>query len=109
MPDLALSSVAQHWVYVVLIWVGFGTLAGLLATVIFPPCRPAGPFWAVVMGIVGSTVGPLGLDWLFPGQQPNPISLPGFLAATVGALVLLTLYRLGRALFGKPETDAGQQ
>ena len=36
MPDFTLSPAAQHWIYVVLIWVGFGTLAGLLATVVFP-------------------------------------------------------------------------
>ena len=109
MPDFALSPAAQHWVYVVLIWVGFGTLAGLLAAVVFPLRRPAGPFWAVVMGIVGSTIGLLGLNWLFPGRELNPISPLGFLAATIGALVLLVLYRLGWPCFGKPENDAGKR
>jgi uncharacterized membrane protein YeaQ/YmgE (transglycosylase-associated protein family) len=109
MPDLALSPAAQHWTYVVLIWVGFGTLAGLLAAAVFPMRRPAGPFWAVVTGIVGSTVGLLALNWLLPGRELNPISPLGFLAATLGALALLVLYRLGYAVFGKPEDDAGEQ
>jgi uncharacterized membrane protein YeaQ/YmgE (transglycosylase-associated protein family) len=104
--DLPLSPDAQHWIYVVLVWVGFGALAGLLATVLFPLRRPAGPFWAVVLGIAGSTVGLLGLSWLFPGRALNPISPLGFLAATVGALALLAIYRLGAALFGKPQNDA---
>jgi uncharacterized membrane protein YeaQ/YmgE (transglycosylase-associated protein family) len=108
MPDFPLSPIAQHWIHVVLIWVGFGTLAGLLATVVFPMRRPAGPFWAVVMGIAGSTIGLVGLSRLFPGRELNPISPLGFLAATLGALVLLTLYRLGYAVFGKPEDDAGK-
>ena len=47
---LALSPAAQQWINVVLIWVGFGTLVGLLATVIFPFRRPVGPFWAMVIG-----------------------------------------------------------
>ena len=109
MLDFALSHAAQQWINVVLIWVGFGTLVGLLATVIFPFRRPAGPFWAVVTGIVGSTIGLLGLSWLFPDRELNPISPLGFLAATVGAFVLLMLYRIGFALFGKPESDADKK
>ena len=109
MLDFALSPAASQWINVVLIWVGFGTLVGLLATVIFPFRRPAGPFWAVVTGIVGSTIGLLGLSWLFPDRELNPISPLGFLAATVGAFVLLVLYRIGLALFGKPENDADKE
>jgi uncharacterized membrane protein YeaQ/YmgE (transglycosylase-associated protein family) len=109
MLDFTLSPAASHWIYVVLVWVGFGTLVGLLATVIFPFRRPAGPFWAVVTGIVGSTIGLLGLSWLFPDRELNPISPLGFLAATLGAFVLLVLYRIGFALFGKHETDAEKE
>jgi uncharacterized membrane protein YeaQ/YmgE (transglycosylase-associated protein family) len=105
MLDLALSPAAEQWIKVVLIWVGFGTLVGLLATVLFPFRRPAGPFWAVVMGIAGSAVGLLGLSWLFPDREIHPFNPLGFLAATVGAFVLLTLYRLGCVLFGKPQSD----
>lgn len=92
-----------------LVWVGFGTLAGLLATVIFPWRRPAGPFWAVVLGVVGSTLGLLVLGWLFPGREQNPISLPGFLAATLGALVLLAAYRMGGTIFVRPDDDADEE
>ena len=105
MLDFALSPAAEQWIKVVLIWVGFGTLVGLLATMVFPFRRPAGPFWAVVTGIAGSTVGLLGLSWLFPGREFNPISPLGFLASTVGAFVLLVLYRLASALFGKPKSE----
>jgi uncharacterized membrane protein YeaQ/YmgE (transglycosylase-associated protein family) len=109
MPELPLSPAAQQWINVVLIWVGFGTLAGLLATVIFPQRRSIGPFLAIVIGIVGSTIGLLGLSWLFPGRPLNPISLVGFLAAAIGAFVLLVLYRLGGACFARHEDDASEQ
>ena len=109
MPELALSPAAQQWINVVLIWVGFGTLAGLLATVIFPLRRSVGPFLAMVMGILGSTIGLLGLSWLFPGRPLNPISPLGFLAATIGTFVLLVLYRLGGACFApRKDADKGQ-
>ena len=107
MPELALSPAAQQWINVVLIWVGFGTLAGLLATVIFPFRRLVSPFLAMAMGIAGSTIGLLGLSWLFPGRPLNPISPLGFLAATIGAFVLLVLYRLGGMCFS-PRDDAGK-
>jgi len=109
MPEFAFSPTAQHWINVVLIWVGFGTLAGLLATVIFPFRRNVGPFTAMVMGIAGSTVGLFGLSWLFPGKPVNPISALGFLAATGGAFLLLVLYRLGGLCFFRHADDAGKE
>jgi uncharacterized membrane protein YeaQ/YmgE (transglycosylase-associated protein family) len=109
MSELVLSPTAQQWVNIVLIWVGFGTLAGLLATVILPLRRFVGPFLAMVMGILGSTVGLLGLSWLFPGRTFNPISPLGFLAATIGAFVLLVLYRVGGMCFSRHEDDAGKE
>jgi uncharacterized membrane protein YeaQ/YmgE (transglycosylase-associated protein family) len=109
MPELTLSPSVQHWINVVLIWVGFGTLAGLLATVIVPLRRFVGPFPAVVIGIVGSTLGLLGLSWLFPERELNPISPLGFVAATIGAFVLMVLYRLGSACFSRREDDAGDE
>ena len=106
MPEVSLSPTAQHWINVVLIWVGFGTLAGLLATVIFPLRRCVGPFSAIVIGIAGSTIGLLGLSWLFPERELNPISPLGFFAATIGAFVLLIAYRLGGFCFVRHGDDA---
>jgi len=100
-----MSPNAQHCVNVVLMWVGFGTLAGLLATVLFPFHRPADPFWVVVAGICGSMVGLLGLSMMYPEGNLNPITPLGFLAATLGTFVLLTLYRIGIALFGKSNDE----
>ena len=109
MPNSAFSPAAQQWIVVVLIWVGFGTLVGLLASVIFPFRRPAGPFWAVVMGIAGSTLGLFGLGRLYPDRDLNPISPLGFLAATIGAFVLLVGYRIAAAFVGTPENDADEE
>jgi uncharacterized membrane protein YeaQ/YmgE (transglycosylase-associated protein family) len=108
MSEFVLPPTAQQWINVVLIWVGFGTLAGLLATVLLPMRRSMSPFLAIVTGIVGSSIGLLGLSWLYPDRSLNPISLLGFLAAAIGAFLVLVLCRLGVAVFSsRADGDKG--
>lgn len=92
--ELGLSQVAQQWVNVTLIWIGFGTLAGLLARSLIPGREPAGAVGTVMIGIVGSVVGPLALCYLLKREDFNPIGPLGFLAAVGGALTCLLLYRV---------------
>ena len=94
MPELQLAENAQHWVNVVLIWVGFGTLAGLLARVVLPDGEPQGPIPTLLLGIVGSVIGLLALSLFLSDGQLNPVSPLGFLAATACAFCLLIFYRL---------------
>ena len=65
MSDLEFSQVAQHWANVVLIWIGFGSLAGLLARVVLPVREPSSPLPTLALGIAGSAR----LGWpFFPGR-----------------------------------------
>ncbi len=107
MPEFELSQTAQHWVNVVLIWVGFGTLAGLSAKVIIPMRQPAGSVATLLLGIVGSAVGLLVLSLFVKDRQLNPISPLGFLAATAGAFLLLIGYQLARGCLAKRKKDQG--
>lgn len=104
MAELDFSLQAQHWVNLVLIWVGFGTIAGLSARALVPGRDPAGAIGVVVLGIAGSTLGPLVLTLLLRRGNFNPLSPPGFLAAVAGAFVLLLAYRLFVAFSPVPET-----
>ncbi len=94
MPEL--SPATQQWVNVVLIWVGFGSLAGLLARVILPFREPSGSLPTLTLGIAGSAVGLGLLSWIQRGSPLNPIGLLGFLAAVGGAFGLLLLYHVLR-------------
>ena len=107
MPELDLSPSAQHWVNVVLIWVGFGTLAGLLAKVILPVRQPAGSIPTLLLGIVGSMIGLLVLSLSVRDRPLNPISPLGFLAATAGAFLLLIGYGVLCACLFKGGKDPG--
>jgi uncharacterized membrane protein YeaQ/YmgE (transglycosylase-associated protein family) len=105
-PNYALSPAAQHWLQVALIWIGFGSLAGLLARAVFPARQPVGPAATIAVGIVGSALGLLALS-LFDGSNLHPIGPVGFLAATAGAFVLLIVYRLAVAYAAKREQGTG--
>ena len=98
MGELEFSQAAQQWVNVVLIWVGFGTLAGLLAKTVLPGKDPSGTVATMVIGIAGSTLGLFVLTrfakGFFESPPPNPISPLGMLAAAAGAFILLLAYRL---------------
>jgi uncharacterized membrane protein YeaQ/YmgE (transglycosylase-associated protein family) len=105
MTELELSPAAQHVVYVALIWIGFGTLAGLLAVFILPLRQPSGPVATLLLGIVGSVLGLWALTWFFQGRSLNPISPLGFLAATAGAFLLLIIFRACQACFHREKQD----
>ncbi len=93
MPQFELSPAAQQWTNVVLIWLGFGIVAGLLAKALIPGREPAGPVGTLVVGVMGSFVGPLGLSLAMGSSDFNPISPLGLLASVGGAGVLLLAYR----------------
>jgi uncharacterized membrane protein YeaQ/YmgE (transglycosylase-associated protein family) len=88
-----LSQTAQQYAHLALVWIGFGTLVGLMAKAIMPGRDPGGAVATLLMGIGGTVIG-CGIVTYFWGQHVTPISPIGFLAATGGAFLLLLFYRL---------------
>lgn len=84
----------QHWSEIVLMWVGFGTVTGLLAKAIMPGRDPGGPIATLAMGIGGSIIGCAVLAYFYGGTKVSPISPLGFAVAVAGAFVILGFYRL---------------
>src|SRR5688500_7931740 len=78
----------------ILVWVGFGTLTGLLAKEIMPGRDPGGAVATLAMGIGGAVIGCGILSFFCKEQQVTPISPLGFVVATVGAFIILFFYRL---------------
>lgn len=91
--QLQFSPPAQQWVNVVLLWIGFGTLTGLAARALIPGREP-GMVGTLVIGVVGSVLGPLVLATVLRPESFNPISPLGLLTAIGGAALLLSAYRL---------------
>jgi uncharacterized membrane protein YeaQ/YmgE (transglycosylase-associated protein family) len=84
----------QQWANDVLVWVGFGTLVGLLAKAIMPGRDPGGAVATLGMGVGGTVIGCGVAMYFYPGQRVTPISPLGFLVATAGAFIILFFYRL---------------
>ncbi len=74
-----------------LTWIIIGLLAGAIAKAITPGRDPGGCLVTIVIGIAGAVLaGFLGqqLGWYRPGEGA------GFLAAIVGSILILFVYRL---------------
>lgn len=95
----------QQWANDILVWIGFGTIVGLLAKAIMPGRDPGGAVATLAMGIGGTVIGCGVLTYFSPtGTRVTPISLAGFAVATAGAFVILTFYKL---LSGQIFREAG--
>ena len=71
-------------------WIVFGLVVGVVAKLIMPGRDPGGMIVTILLGIAGALVaGFLGraLGWY---EDNDPV---GFVMATIGAILLLVLYR----------------
>jgi uncharacterized membrane protein YeaQ/YmgE (transglycosylase-associated protein family) len=74
----------------VLGWMLFGLIVGIIAKLVMPGRDPGGILVTMLIGIVGAVLaGFMGraIGWYEPGEAA------GFLMATLGAIVLLFIYR----------------
>jgi uncharacterized membrane protein YeaQ/YmgE (transglycosylase-associated protein family) len=84
----------QTWANTVLVWIGFGTVVGLLAKAIMPGRDPGGAIATLAMGIGGTVIGCGTLTFFYEGLQVTPVSPLGLVVATAGAFILLLFYRI---------------
>jgi uncharacterized membrane protein YeaQ/YmgE (transglycosylase-associated protein family) len=104
MEQQELLSAASVWAHNVLEWVGFGTLAGLLAKAIMPGKDPGGAVATLTMGVGGSVIGCGILAFFMEDQRISPISPAGFAVAVAGAFIILFFYKfLGGYWFQEDE------
>ncbi len=78
----------------ILVWVGFGTIVGLLAKAIMPGKDPGGAVATLMMGIGGTVIGCGIVSFFYEGRRVTPISPIGLAVATAGAFIILFFYRL---------------
>jgi uncharacterized membrane protein YeaQ/YmgE (transglycosylase-associated protein family) len=74
-------------------WILFGLVVGIVAKLLMPGRDPGGLIITTLLGIVGAVIGGFlgrSLGLYGPGEPA------GFLMATLGAVVLLFIYRMMR-------------
>jgi uncharacterized membrane protein YeaQ/YmgE (transglycosylase-associated protein family) len=76
------------------VWIVVGLIAGILAKWVMPGPDPGGIVVTALIGIVGAFIGGWLLDWLNLGGSTGSFSLGSILTATLGAIILLAIYRL---------------
>ena len=94
MEGVDFAQQAQAWANDILVWIGFGTVVGLLAKAIMPGRDPGGAIATLLMGIGGTVIGCGLVSYFYEGHRVTPITPMGAVVATAGAFVLLFFYRL---------------
>ncbi len=108
LADPNLSQSLGDWAHMLLVWVGFGTLAGMAAKLLIPGHNPGGPIATLIMGIAGTFLGLSVLTYFSGGQRVSPISPLGFVVAVLGAALLLFFHRLLGGYFFSEQGEGAQ-
>ena len=77
----------------ILAWIVVGLIAGVLAKLIMPGDDPGGIIVTILIGIVGAFVGGFVVN-LLGGAGVSGFNFWSILVATLGAIILLAIYRL---------------
>lgn len=79
--------------WVIVSWLVFGLIIGLIARAIFPGTQGMGIFSTIGLGVLGSFVGGLVANLLF-GHPVGQIHAVGFIGSVLGALLILAISQL---------------
>ena len=77
----------------ILSWIIVGLIAGVLAKWIMPGRDPGGILVTILIGIVGAVIGGFLVGMVVPGDAISGINITTILVATLGAIILLAIYR----------------
>ena len=77
----------------ILSWIVVGLIAGVLAKWIMPGRDPGGIIVTMLIGIVGAIIGGFLVGLVVGGDPVSGINITTILVATLGAIVLLAIYR----------------
>ncbi len=77
----------------ILSWIIVGLVAGALAKFIMPGKDPGGILVTMLIGIIGAIIGGFLVGLFVPGDWVSGINITTILVATLGAIILLAIYR----------------
>ena len=77
----------------IITWIVVGLIAGLLGKLIMPGDDPGGIIVTILIGIVGAFIGGFVVS-VFGGTGVTGFNIWSIIVATIGAIILLAIYRL---------------
>ena len=77
----------------IIAWIVVGLIAGAMAKLIMPGDDPGGIIVTILLGIVGAFVGGFVVN-LLGGAGLSGFNLWSIVVATIGAIILLAVYRM---------------
>jgi uncharacterized membrane protein YeaQ/YmgE (transglycosylase-associated protein family) len=80
----------------ILSWIIFGALAGWVASIIMGNSERQGCLMNIVVGVVGAFIGGFAMKFLTGERVIFDWSLPSFVVAVLGAVLLLAITGWGR-------------
>src|SRR5215210_965886 len=83
----------RHMNIGIISWIVVGLIAGVLGKLIMPGRDPGGFLLTIVIGMIGALVGGFVVQ-LLGGAGVTGFNLWSILVATLGAIILLAIYRL---------------
>ncbi len=92
--ELMLDNTLQQLMNDVFVWIGFGTVVGLLAKGVMPGRDPGGAIATVLMGIGGTVIGCGVVSYFRQAERIVPLSPLGMFVGVAGTLLILFFYKL---------------
>jgi uncharacterized membrane protein YeaQ/YmgE (transglycosylase-associated protein family) len=106
--DVQAYPTAQLWINDILVWIGYGTVVGLLGKAVMPGRDPGGTLATLAMGIVGVVIGCGVWSMLSGGERVTPIGPVGLVCGTTGSVVILFFYRILGGYWSGEATPVGR-
>jgi uncharacterized membrane protein YeaQ/YmgE (transglycosylase-associated protein family) len=78
----------------IIAWIVVGLIAGILAKWVMPGPDPGGVIVTILIGIAGAFIGGFVVNRLLGGPGVSGVNLSSILVSTLGAIILLAVYRL---------------
>ena len=78
----------------IIAWIVVGLIAGILAKWVMPGPDPGGIIVTILIGIAGAIIGGFVVNRLLGGPGVSGVNLSSILVSTLGAIILLAVYRL---------------
>ena len=78
----------------IFVWIGFGTVVGVVSRALMPGPDPAGVITNLILGVAGTVIGCGCVGFFIDSGRVMPTTLLGMISSVMGAFILLGCFRM---------------